>query len=133
MELTRRNFVIGAAAALTAAVLAAYVTEGNAAGGYRQLIQISDDLDAADPATAVVLAHAQPSRVTPGWDAAIAGIVEYRLDQKGAPLPPWVREAGAVDELWKSLSCPYKIRPPAVPEELRRRNVMIEASELESA
>lgn len=116
----------------TAAVLAAYVNEGNPDGAYRQLIQISDDLVAADPATAVVLAYAQPSLVAPGWDAAIAGVVEYRLSQKGAPLPRWVLETGGSDEPWEPLPSWYKIDPASVPEELRRRNVFIEAVELDS-
>lgn len=101
--------------ASTAAVLAAYISDDNLEGAYRQLIQISDDLVAVDPATAVVLAYAPPRSAAPEWDAAIAGVTEYRLNQKGAPLPAWLAEIGPVDKLWEPLPRRYEwlsLRPP---------------------
>lgn len=117
----------------TTEVLRERVASGDVEGAYRQLIQISDDLSGATATTCVFLTYIEPSAISPGWDAAVAGVVEWRLTQKLAPLPEWIQRFGsAVDEPWEPLSAPYKINEQDVPEPLRRRNIWIEQAELES-
>ena len=117
----------------TAGALRERVNAGDDAGAYRQLIQISDDLVRTTPATAALLSYVEPVSTGRGWDAAIAGVVEWRLAQKGAMLPEWIHSYGVrVDQKWEPLPTPYEIAPEYVPEPLLRRNVWIEQAELES-
>lgn len=117
----------------TAALLRERAVSGDNAAAYRQLIQISDDIERVTPTTASLLAYIQPPQIDPGWEAAIAGVVEWQLTQKGAPRPEWLRSYGlGVDRRWEPLPAGYEIDPIDVPEPLRRRNVWIQQSELDS-
>jgi len=110
---------------------------GEAFRAYRALIQIADDLAAPDPVDRFVLAIEPPARITPEWDAALAGVTEWRLGEIGLPLPGWVR-AEHGDPAWgwapplsdAADSIPVDI--DRVPEPLRKRGVLIEADELAS-
>lgn len=118
----------------TAEVLRHRVDVGDNRGAYRQLIQISDDLVRTSPWTASLLSYPAPPTVALGWEAAIAGIVEWRLGEKGLPAPDWTRTYGReLRDRWEPFPSPYEPQPAEVPEALRRRNVWIERAELESA
>lgn len=105
---------------------------------YRVLVQIADDLTTPDPAGRFVLAVEPPARISPEWDAALAGVTEWRLSQARLPLPGWVAaEHGLPDRTWTPPLSPAAASLPidlgSVPEPLRKRGVLIEADELASA
>ncbi|QEW04643.1 hypothetical protein [Microbacterium lushaniae] len=122
-------------AAEIAAELSKAVARGNGRLAYRLLIQLADDLRAVDAAGRVVLAAEEPPNVG-RWSDAIAGIVELRLREAGAPLPDWVvASIGDPNDLWepdRGVKLPWGADLKLVPEPLSRRGVAIEASELES-
>ena len=64
----------------------------------------------------------------------IAGLVEHYLDEAGAPAPSWLGSIAPLAEPWHI--DPYTSRHPEeidqVPAHLRRRNVILDRSELES-
>jgi transcriptional regulator with XRE-family HTH domain len=117
--------------------LADAVRQSNAGRAYRVLAQVANDLTAPDPADRFVLAVEPPARVSPEWDAALAGVTEWRLRQAQLPLPGWVvDERGNRDWDWTppvsaaTSSIPVDI--DNVPAPLRKRGVLIEADELAS-
>ena len=119
------------------ATLADAVRNDDIRRAYRVLVQVADDLTAPDPADRFVLAVEPPGRITPEWDAALAGIAEWRLCQARLPLPGWiVDERGEPDAAWvppvSAVSTAVPVDLDDVPEPLRRRGVLIEASELAS-
>lgn len=102
---------------------------------YRAWLQLANVLARSAPVTQLLLAAVEPRSVNPDWDAAISGLVEWRLRQKNTPLPAWVqRPTKTVSGNW----APWPgIRivdadPDLVPEPLRRRGVLVEEGELES-
>ncbi|MWV58949.1 helix-turn-helix domain-containing protein [Rathayibacter sp. VKM Ac-2754] len=100
---------------------------------YRVLIQVADDLSAVEPFVRALLAAERPAAVSPRWDAAVAGIVEWRLAAVGLPSPAWVVEtAGDVGWRWVPSSGPLPVRTDRVPAPLLRRGVLLEADELVS-
>jgi transcriptional regulator with XRE-family HTH domain len=120
------------------AVLAEAVQQNNVRRAYRVLAQVANDLTVADPAGRFVLAIEPPAQISPEWDAALAGVTEWRLSQAQLPLPSWVAdEHGNQDWNWTpplsaaSASIPVDIEN--VPAPLRNRGVLIEADELTSA
>ncbi len=101
---------------------------------FRALIQYSDNLVAEVGANRLALALTVPEptgRVA--WDAALAGVTEYRLNQVRVPSPSWVEGVRAAEPTVVSGSRRTRSVDPAdVPAELRARNVLIEAATLES-
>lgn len=117
----------------TAELLRHLVATSDADGAYRQLMQISDDLARISPSPASRVDYSEPVSISPEWDAAIAGIVDWRLVQKGLIAPEWLSRFGRpLAERWEPLPAVYEIPPDAVPEPLLRRNVWIGEGELES-
>lgn len=111
--------------------------QNNVWHAYRVLAQVTNDLTTPDPADRFVLAIEPPAQISPEWDAALAGITEWRLSQAQLPLPSWVvDEHGNQDWNWTpplsaaSASVPVEIEN--VPAPLRNRGVLIEADELAS-
>ncbi len=96
----------------------------------RRLQRLREDLMSVDPATAVLLASIAPRQVSQEWDAAIAGVVEWCLADRNAPLPRWVTSSGF------SLSTPWhpngsgEVANERIPGPLRRRNVFLTDVEL---
>ena len=102
------------------------------------LVQVADDLTTPDPTDRFVLAIEPPAHISPEWDAALAGVTEWRLSQARLPLPGWVtNERGNREWRWTPpLSAAAEAIPvhlENVPEPLRERGVLIEADELTSA
>jgi len=111
---------------------------GNPALAYRSFIQLADDLGAVDAVTRVVLAAEEPERSRSRWTDAIAGLVELRLNEVGAPLPQWVRDTlGDPEHPWEpqrsDIAFPFPPDEELVPEPFRKRGVLIEENELSSA
>lgn len=121
-----------------ATALADAVDQNNIRRAYRVLVQVADDLTTPNPADRFVLALEPPAHITPEWDAALAGVAEWRLTQAHLPLPAWITtEHGNRDWRWtpalSSASAGIPIDVENVPEPLRNRGVLIEADELTSA
>lgn len=117
------------------AALAEAVRQSNVRRAYRVLAQVANDLTASDPADRFLLAIEPPTHVSPEWDAALAGITEWRLNQAQLPLPGWVvDEHGNEDWSWTPPLSPaaasLAVDIDNVPEPLRKRGVLIEADEL---
>ncbi|WP_066041256.1 helix-turn-helix domain-containing protein [Herbiconiux solani] len=110
--------------------------DGDVKRAYRILVQLADDLAAPDATGRFLLALEAPVAVSPEWDAAIAGVTEWRLEQALLPLPRWVdEERGDEDWSWtpQISAASVPTRESHVPKPLRRRGVLIEAEELTSA
>ncbi|MGM7666217.1 helix-turn-helix domain-containing protein [Microbacterium sp. A93] len=100
---------------------------------YRALLELSNIFDGLGPFERVLIAIEAPLRITPHWDAAIAGVVEWKLVQGSAPLPQWVKDClGTPDEDWqpRRVKFPIALEVHDVPEPLRRRGVHVGAAEL---
>lgn len=109
--------------------------EGRHAHAYRRFIQLADDLASADPVTRVLLSAEEPDDSSSRWLDAIAALLEVRLHEASAPVPPWVTErAGHPDAVWEPQRSDRPIPVPADPEqvlpEFLRRGVAIEQGEL---
>lgn len=110
------------------------VSKGEARLALRILIGLADGLASQDPATRIALAVAEPLPLgDAGWDAALAGLVEYRL--RGLPVPGWISgqrfyspEPFFVDKTKKSRE--WAAEHSA--EEFTSRNVYIAESEFAS-
>lgn len=125
----------GVAAFDAAAEIAASLDRGDQASAFRVLVQFNDDLAAERGANRLALAITPPETTgRPEWDAALAGVTEYRLNHVGIPLPEWTRGVRAPEPTVVSGSKkPQPIHPEAVPQELLARNVLIERVVLQSA
>lgn len=94
----------------------------------RHLIQLNDDLLAETGLVRGVLAVTTPERTGQKlWDAAIAALVSWRLQQQQIPLPDWVADPG------RTLQHAHVLRvdpadpvpgPADVPEPFRRHGVL---------
>lgn len=120
------------------AALADAVRQNNARRAYRVLAQVANDLTAPDPADRFVLAIEPPTRISPQWDAALAGVTEWRLRQAQLPLPGWVVDEHG-DQNWdwtppmSVATATIPVDLDNVPEPLLKRGVLIEADELAGA
>jgi transcriptional regulator with XRE-family HTH domain len=95
----------------------------------RALIQLNDDLVAEHGLVRGVLGLAEPaSTKDPVWDAAIAGLVAWRLGEEAISLPAWV------DDPQRFLAEPRTLEvnradpvplPSTVPAEFLRRNILV--------
>ncbi|GAA1527504.1 transcriptional regulator with XRE-family HTH domain [Microbacterium ginsengiterrae] len=119
-----------------AEVIADYDADGAEEQAYRAFMRLNRQLAAAPATTQVLLTYTPPRPVTVEWDAALAGLVEWRLRQKDAPIPDWVEENLGLDaghwEPWPSVR---HTDPDVhlVPGPFRRRGIWIEAGELDAA
>jgi transcriptional regulator with XRE-family HTH domain len=127
-----------ASVAEASTALADAVRQNNVRRAYRVLVQVADDLTTPDPADRFVLAIEPPAHISPEWDAALAGVTEWRLNQARLPLPSWVaKERGNRGWDWtpplSAAAASIPVHVENVPEPLRKRGVLIEAEELTSA
>lgn len=102
---------------------------------YRAWLQLNNVLARANPVTQVLLTAVEPRPVNRDWDAALAGLIEWRLRQKHTPLPEWVQRPARTESgrwaPWPDIRV-IDADPELVPEPLRRRGVLVEEGELES-
>lgn len=103
---------------------------------YRAYIQLNNQLAASSATTQVLLTVTPPRHISREWDAALAALVEWRLTEKGAPVPDWAAEnAGLNGEHWAPWPAIRLLDADLdlVPEPFLRRGIWLEAGELESA
>jgi transcriptional regulator with XRE-family HTH domain len=121
----------------TAADAAEYLVEALAAGdqvrAYRTVLQLSDDLATATPYLRALLVAEPAPPVEAGWDAFLAAVVEWRLEQAGLPSPDWISETtGDLNQPWAPPDALLPARPERVPAAFLRRGILVEAAELAS-
>ena len=72
----------------------------------REVVQLSDDLQRADPATRVALVVAPPATTgSARYDAMLAAVVDVLLSRDGLPRPAWL------DEPTRALRDPWDFEP----------------------
>lgn len=121
-------------AAEAAAIIRDSLESGDIATAFRALIQLSDNLCAETGVNRLALAQTVPEPTGEiAWDAAIAGITQYRLNQARLLSPEWVERPRAdVPTVISGSRRTRSVDPADVPAELRDRNVLIESATLES-
>lgn len=123
-----------ATAADTAIAIAAHLRSGDTGRAYRTVVQLADDLDDADPYLRLLLTAERATTGDSGWDAFIAAVTEWRLDQAGLPAPAWtLASTNGPRPTWYPPGAVLPARPDHVAEPFRRRGVLVEADELASA
>ena len=137
---TGHRLVVLPSRATTAAETAEAVQEalehGHENTAFREVIQLSDDLAASQPAIRLALVAAPPA--TTGderFDALIAGLVEYRLSVDAVPLPEWVAEpTRRATTSWFVDATPgtENLSRAHTPAPFSRRNVFLDATEFAS-
>lgn len=100
----------------------------------RFLIQLSDNLVAEDLPYVTSLVTTPADTGDQRFDAAIAGIAEWRLLQRDLPVPAWIQAIGPLSEQWwiDDFGAGDAAVVEATPEPLRRRNVLVDQIALES-
>jgi len=95
----------------------------------RTLIQLNDNLVSERGLLRGVLAVAEPELIgRPTWDAVIAGLVEWRLEEEGLPHPEWTAKPERVLRRTRAFIADTSdpLPPPeATPEPFRRRGVLV--------
>lgn len=95
----------------------------------RALLQLNDNLVAERGLLRGVLGLAEPESTKDSvWDAAIAGLVAWRLREEGLPAPDWVNAPSRFLRAPRTLDIdPADPIPPAseVPEEFAERGVLV--------
>ncbi|GAA1805721.1 helix-turn-helix domain-containing protein [Agromyces neolithicus] len=103
---------------------------------FRYLVQMNDHLVAEHGLLRGVLAITEPELTgSKTWDAAIAALVDYRLNQEGVPSPEWTSEPGRRLERARPLLVdPADPVPPLeeVPGEFLAHGVLVWGDSLES-
>ncbi len=102
----------------------------------RAFLDYSDSLSRAVGVDRVVLGIAEPHPTgSPGWDAALASLVDFWFSRSRLPKPRWVKAASRTlaDPQSPQLGA-HDLSPDVanVPREFLRRNVLLERSTLES-
>lgn len=110
---------------------------GDRERAWRALLDYSDSLAVCRPVECVLLTAGVPSVISDEtWSAAVASVTEWRLRDRGLPIPEWV------DDPRRSVRRPqplvisdYDLTPALdeVPAEFRRRNLLLAADALKSA
>lgn len=102
----------------------------------RLFLQLNDNLVAEHREVRFALAIAEPPRTgRRQWDAAIAALVELRLEEEGLPVPAWVTGADRrLKREWIFGAGPYvtPVELSASPEPFAKRRVALDPSDLVS-
>lgn len=106
---------------------------GDTERAYRAVLQLADDLQSAPPYLRLLLAAEPPSLTGSGWDAFIAAVVEWRLNQAGVPVPDWVLSTASSDGSWTPPGSVLPARPERIEPAFLRRGVLVEQDEFASA
>ncbi len=125
---------------LTAATAAASthqaLEEENLGGADVSVLQLADDLAAAEPVLrAALVVGPAPSTGDRRYDAWIAAVVEYRLAEAGIPAPTWVHDPSRVaDQEWVAggIAGLADVVRPTTPEPFARRRVLFSSLDLQS-
>jgi transcriptional regulator with XRE-family HTH domain len=123
------------------ATIAAQISDAEESGRHdialRLFIQANDNLAAEHDCIRVALAIVEPAPIgVKHWDAALAGLVEYRLREERLPIPSWTKAAGrTLARSWTFNAGEYVV-PVAradVPKPFLERRVLIDVASLASA
>ena len=102
----------------------------------RLFLQLNDNLVAEHHEVRFALTIAEPTRTgRRQWDAAIAALVELRLEEEGLPIPSWVTSADRrLKREWVFGAGPYvtPVGISASPEPFARRRIALDPSDLVS-
>jgi transcriptional regulator with XRE-family HTH domain len=106
-----------------------YLTAGDTDSTFRQWLQLANDLEAVDGAGRLLLSYQAPTLTgSQQWDAAIAALVEYRLNALALPLPGWLERPNlrldAPETLLVSENYTFPVDPSDVAPEFLRRNIL---------
>jgi transcriptional regulator with XRE-family HTH domain len=111
--------------------------EGDHERALRLFIQLNDNLAAETPEIRFALSIAEPEPTgLKHWDAAIAGLIEFRLAEVGLPSPRWVDgSAKFLSHRWTFGERGFADSPDEtrVPEPFLKRRVLIDRDTLASA
>ncbi|WP_309616044.1 helix-turn-helix transcriptional regulator [Salinibacterium sp.] len=123
-------------AAKIAEQIAASLGDGEPASALRHFIQLNDNLTAEHNEVRFALTIAEPSPTgTKHWDAAIAALVEYRLQEEGLPVPTWTCDpARTLRKSWTFSAGRYvvPVDRTRVPKAFLDRKVLIDEDTLMS-
>ncbi|GMA27410.1 helix-turn-helix domain-containing protein [Arenivirga flava] len=112
------------------------LSAGNAPGAVRRFVQLADDLDHAPAEERYLLSLTEPSTTgAETWDAALAALVQHRLEALSLPAPSWTDAPERfLSQEWILSGGPYVVPVDAdeAPPAFRRRGVLIDPSFLES-
>ena len=118
------------------AIHIASLLDSNPGAIRKTVVQIADDLAAADDFTKLVLCATPPAPTgSPALDALLAGIVEHCLTINGLPTPPWIDDSDRLlDEPWDLIEVPAlkALARVSTPAAFRRRNLFVPADLFES-
>ena len=116
-------------AATAAAEIRERLKENDKDRALRALLQLNDNLIAEHGLVRGILGLAEPeSTRNPVWDAAIAGLVAWRLTEEHIPLPAWVGnpERFVTGPLTLEVDAADPVPPTAeVPAEFLERGVLV--------
>lgn len=113
-----------------------WLADDDRSQAFRTWLAFNDELFTESPTNRVVLTAYPPEPTGEAlYDSALASLTEYRLNEVGAPLPPWLDSAPRLDEpelLTDSRFVTVAVLG-AIPDEFARRGVLIDAESLRSA
>ncbi|WP_297743312.1 helix-turn-helix domain-containing protein [uncultured Tessaracoccus sp.] len=116
-------------AATAAAEIRGHLRLGDRERALRALLQLNDDLVAEHGLVRGVLGLAEPEPTRdPVWDAAIAGLVAWRLREEGLPVPEWVNRPARFLTAPRGLDVDSSDPVPPlteVPDALAERGVLV--------
>lgn len=119
-----------------ASAIRVHLKAGNTQSALRALIQLNDNLVSEHGLHRGVLSISEPEPTgNPVWDAALAGLVAWRLAEENIPLPPWVDKARYFLRLPRGLRIDSADPIPAASDvhpEFARRGVLVWADTFES-
>lgn len=116
---------------------AEHLRAADEASAFREVLQLSDDLAQSTPDIRVALVVTPPpSTKDARFDALLAGVVDYWLEECAAPRPAWLDEPSrAVDVHWvvEPLLELHEAARRETPPALLRHGVVLAEAELRSA
>jgi transcriptional regulator with XRE-family HTH domain len=119
-----------------ASAIRVHLKGGNTQGALRVLIQLNDNLVSEHGLRRGVLGLCEPEPTgNQVWDAALAGLVAWRLSEEKIPLPTWVEKSRFFLPLPRSLRIDSADPIPTVsdiPPEFAQRGVLVWADTFES-
>jgi transcriptional regulator with XRE-family HTH domain len=119
-----------------ASAIRVHLKAGNTQGALRTLIQLNDNLVSEHGLHRGVLGISEPEPTgNQVWDAALAGLVAWRLAQENLPLPNWVDKSRFFLPLPRGLGIDSADPIPAASDvhpEFARRGVLVWADTFES-
>lgn len=119
-----------------ASAIRVHLKADNTQSALRLLVQLNDNLVSEHGLQRGVLGISEPEPTgNPVWDAALAGLVAWRLAEENIPLPTWVDKTRYFLPIPRSLCIDSADPLPAtsdIPPEFARRGLLVWADTFES-